>query len=397
MRHHPRICGWRQPSAGDASQSGRRLHPGDAQHEGVKLGLQLREPDDRTGNPGEHVLNQRDDVRNRRDQIGNRRHPGDAQQEGVKVRLQLRGRDDRTGNRVEHVLNQRDDVRNWPDQIAPGAAASGAGATASGAGATASRAGATASRAGATASVAGATTFVTAATRPESFVSSSLSVSPVAFLVLRVLRAYRAGGRLLAWLPARAKRARYEARVGSVPPGPSFGLIAPVEGCWPGCRPEPSVLVTSPESFVSSVTVPPGACFGFFGSFWPEASVPSSLYAAEPLDSGSATATAPPAPPISRPAASTQIPAAKRKRDRPTICSPTSHRIAHQQSNVWQIVASYVRAVKGQQQTTINWSQGEGRCYIASAQEVIGHHVAGAPQPTTPSLVSVGYEGHDRA
>ena len=29
-----------------------------------KLGLQLRERDDRTGNRGEHVLNQRDDVRN---------------------------------------------------------------------------------------------------------------------------------------------------------------------------------------------------------------------------------------------------------------------------------------------------------------------------------------------
>ena len=54
----------------------RRLHPGDAQHEGVKGGLQLREQgDDRTGNRGKHVLNERDDVKNRRDQIGNRRTP----------------------------------------------------------------------------------------------------------------------------------------------------------------------------------------------------------------------------------------------------------------------------------------------------------------------------------
>jgi len=90
----------------------------------------LREQDDRLGNRAEHVLNQRADIRNWR-------HPGDAQQEGKKVglqlrerddtgnrgqhvlnqRLQLRERDDRTGNRGGHVLNQRVDVRNWRDQI----------------------------------------------------------------------------------------------------------------------------------------------------------------------------------------------------------------------------------------------------------------------------------------
>ena len=48
----------------------------------------------------------------------------------------------------------------------------------------------------------------------------------------------------------------------------------------------------------------------------------SVLFVVEPLESGSATATAPPAPPISKPAASTQTPAAKRKCDKPTICSP---------------------------------------------------------------------------
>ena len=44
-------------------------------------------------------------------------HPRDAQQERGKVGLQLRQRDDRTGNRGEHVLNRRDDVRNWRDHI----------------------------------------------------------------------------------------------------------------------------------------------------------------------------------------------------------------------------------------------------------------------------------------
>ena len=62
----------------------------------------MRERDDRTGNRGEHVLNQRADVRMR-----TRRCP----QEGVKVGLQLRERDDRTGNRGEHVLNQRADMQ----------------------------------------------------------------------------------------------------------------------------------------------------------------------------------------------------------------------------------------------------------------------------------------------
>ena len=60
LRRHRRTRGCRQPSTVDASQSGHyRLHPGDAQQEGGKVGLQLRERDDRTGNRGEHVLNQR--------------------------------------------------------------------------------------------------------------------------------------------------------------------------------------------------------------------------------------------------------------------------------------------------------------------------------------------------
>ena len=47
-------------------------------------------------------------------------------------------------------------------------------------------------------------------------------------------------------------------------------------------------------------------------------------FAAEPLESGSATATA--SPPISRPAVSTQTPAAKRRYDVTTICPPPSQR-----------------------------------------------------------------------
>ena len=87
-----------------------------------------------------------------------------------------------------------------------------------------------------------------------------------------------------------------------------FGPFAPVEACWPGCGAEPSVP--------SSLSVPPGAFFGPFApveACWPEAVVPASPCAAEPLELGSATATAPPAPPIGRAAASTQTPAAKRK------------------------------------------------------------------------------------
>ena len=56
------------------SSIGNRRHPGDAQQEGGKVGLQLRERDDRTGNRGQHVLNRRADIRNRRHHISNRRH-----------------------------------------------------------------------------------------------------------------------------------------------------------------------------------------------------------------------------------------------------------------------------------------------------------------------------------
>ena len=130
----------------------------------------------------------------------------------------------------------------------------------------------------------------TAAPRPESFVSSLVSVAPG----LRPWRFFR---------------------LGAVLPG-LLSSFAPV-GCWPGCR--PSVVRGDRLTVVRA-----GAFFGFFSPVEVVCWIggPSSPCAAEPLESGSATATAPPAPPISRPAASTQTPAAKRKYDKTTICSP---------------------------------------------------------------------------
>ena len=107
--------------------------------------------------------------------------------------------------------------------------------------------------------------------------------------------------------------------------------------------PDPDdVVAPVPDDVVApvpdDVVAPPAFCFSSFFGFlvedcWPGALGPSSACAAEPLESGSATATAPPAPPISRPAASTKTPAAKRKCDRTTISSPPKG-IARQQSIV---------------------------------------------------------------
>ena len=100
-----------------------------------------------------------------------------------------------------------------------------------------------------------------------------------------------------------------------VAPVPEVVVVAPVPEV---VAPVPEVVVVVP---VPEVVAPVGGCFlvppgSFFGL------VASLLAVVEPLESGSATATAPPAPPISKPAASTQTPAAKRKCDKPTICSP---------------------------------------------------------------------------
>jgi hypothetical protein len=86
-----------------------------------------------------------------------------------------------------------------------------------------------------------------------------------------------------------------------------------------GClRGDPTSRFSTEQCLVLRPFAPVECC-------WPEALVPSSPCAAEPLELGSAMATAPPAP-ISRPAASTQTPAAKRKRNRPTtISSPPAN------------------------------------------------------------------------
>src|SRR4029077_7968312 len=90
-------------------------------------------------------------------------------------------------------------------------------------------------------------------------------------------------------------------------------VVAPVPDVV--VAPVRDVVVVAPVFDVVAL----GSSLGFFAPVecWsPEASSPC---AAGPLEPGSATATAP--PPISRPAASTQTPAAKRKRNSPTICS----------------------------------------------------------------------------
>src|SRR5262249_55179306 len=126
-----------------------------------------------------------------------------------------------------------------------------------------------------------------------------------------------------------------------VPTGPTFAFFAPEEGCWPDCPPEPGEpsLLSVPPGWTfgffareegcwhdcphepgepSLLSVPPGSPLGFFAAVecccWPDALVRSSPCAAEPLEPGSATATAPSAP-ISRPAASTHTPAATRIRN----------------------------------------------------------------------------------
>ena len=92
----PRHAGRRQRSTVDTSPCVHyRLHPGDAEQEEGKLGLQLGERDQPTGNRGQHVLNQRADIRNWPDHLRNRRR---------------------------HVRNRR--VRegchwHWPEALAP--------------------------------------------------------------------------------------------------------------------------------------------------------------------------------------------------------------------------------------------------------------------------------------
>src|ERR1700694_1520285 len=183
--------------------------------------------------------------------------------------------------------------------LGTGVAALGTGVTALGTGATALGTGATALGTGATPLGTGATPLGPDAT-PLGTDASRLGTAPT-----------RLG------IAARRPESVFPSVV-SVPPGPFVGLFAPVEGCWPGCRPKPSVLATPWIVFRGlSVTLPTGLLAA--GLPWPEALVPPLPDAAEPLETGSATATAPPVPPISRAAASPLTAAAKRKCDGTTI------------------------------------------------------------------------------
>ena len=191
---------------------------------------------------------------------------------------------------------------------------------------------------------------------PESFVSSVVSVPPGSLLGL--FAPVEAAGRIAAELPVPSVvSVRRLVPRGCSRRWKAAGLIAGPSHAWPSlvCVPPgsfPSLshrwfprwwrrflmwlwwrrflrwwrqwkaagLIAGPShAWRPWCAVPPGSFFGL---------VASLLAVVEPLESGSATATAPPAPPISKPAASTQTPAAKRKCDKPTICSPAKRQLA---------------------------------------------------------------------
>ena len=147
---------------------------------------------------------------------------------------------------------------------------------------------------------------------PESFVSSVVSVPPGSLLGL-----FAPVGK--AGLKRRCRQARYS---GYSRRWWKAGLKRRCRRWLVKRRCRHGALVSVP-SFLWSLVSVPSFC-------WSLVPLPC---AAEPLEPGSATATAPPAP-ISRPAASTQTPAAKRKRSTRTSCSllPTSHRRLAEQS-----------------------------------------------------------------
>ena len=160
------------------------------------------------------------------------------------------------------------------------------------------------------------------------------------------------------------------------PPGAFFGFFASAETCCPVCWLE----LTAP----CWVFAPPGAFFGFF-------TVPLSLCAAEPLES--ATATAPPAPPISRPAASTQTPAAKRKCDAATICSPSAQKT--NRHDVCQTVVSLcirVRAVNGSAQfwRFSNHQPTTSRAFAFVSIATAACRVSSKPEIVHPGLCKCG-------
>jgi hypothetical protein len=153
------------------------LRPGDAQQEGIKVGGQLREHDDRTGNRAEHVLNQGAHIRNWPDHIRNRRH-------------RIRNRRDLVRNRVDRLRNRGTAVRHRSDLVR---------------------------------------------NRVDRIRNRGTAVRVVFCPVLGVraarlvVRLFRSGGMLLVWLATRAKRANLGVRAARL----VLQLFARVEFCWP--------------------------------------------------------------------------------------------------------------------------------------------------------------------
>ena len=156
-------------------------------------------------NRGQHVLNQRADIRNWPDHIGNRRHHHISSR-----RPRHRNRRDLVRNRGDRISSRRPRHRNRRHCVRITAA------TGSAAGAPATETGATWFGVAVTGSGAAAPRF------ESSFVPSVVSVPP---------------GSSFGFFA-------------------SFGFVASVDCCWPGCPPEPG------ES--SLVSVPPGLSFGVF-------------------------------------------------------------------------------------------------------------------------------------
>ena len=109
FRCHRRIHARRPPTLVDASQSVLYWHPREAHQEGEKVGLQLRQRDDRTENRGQHVLNPRDHGTNR----CRARHQRDRSRNRCRVRHRCRVRNwsNNFGNRCRG-RNSSDHIGN---------------------------------------------------------------------------------------------------------------------------------------------------------------------------------------------------------------------------------------------------------------------------------------------
>ena len=103
--------------------------------------------------------------------------------------------------------------------------------------------------------------------------------------------------------------------------------------------------------------VAPGSFSGFFGFLvedcWPEALVAAIGLRGGIAGIGIGDGAAPPALPISRPAASTQTPAAKRKCDRTTICPQSRKRYSPNFATFWHSPTIGCRALQVKSARTV--------------------------------------------